>query len=126
MGGRGASSGMSAKNNKYGSQYHTVLENGNIKFVRKNNRVSESLLETMTEGRIYVEVGGKDLLRIIAFDKNNRRNHVIERDKLSGEWHVHNGYYHAEDGKSRHEPLNDKDKILLDKVYKLWHNKIGI
>ena len=126
MGGRGASSGMSDKGNKYGSQYHTVLESENIKFVSKNKRTSETLMETMTEGRIYVEVGGEDLLRIISFDESNKRNHVIERDKRSGEWHVHNGYFHAENGKSQHEPLNDKDKSLLEKVRKLWYNRNGI
>ena len=41
MGGRGSSSGMSVKGRKYGSQYHTVLTDGNIKFVEKNDRASE-------------------------------------------------------------------------------------
>lgn len=125
MGGRGASSGMSDKGNKYGSQYHTVLESENIKFVSKNKRTSETLMETMTKGRIYVEVGGKDLLRIILFDKTNKRNHVIEREKRSDEWHVHNGYFHAEHGEAQHEPLNDADKKLLEKVRKLWYDKQG-
>lgn len=49
MGGRGASSGMSDKGNEYGSQYHTVLESENIKFVSKNKRTSETLMETMTK-----------------------------------------------------------------------------
>ena len=66
FGGRGASSGISDKGNEYGSQYHTVLESKNIKFVSKNKRTSETLMETMTKGRIYVEVGGEDLLRIIS------------------------------------------------------------
>lgn len=48
---------MSVKGRKYGSQYHTVLADGNIKFVEKNDRTSESLMETMTKGRVYVEVG---------------------------------------------------------------------
>ena len=126
MGGRGASSGISGKGNKYGSQHHTVLESENIKFVSKNKRSSETLMETMTEGRIYVEVGGNDLLRIISFDESNKRNHVIERDKRSGEWHVHNGYFHAEHGTSQHEPLNDIDKRLLEKVRKLWYDNKGI
>lgn len=130
MGGRGSSSGFSVdKNgnakNKYGSQYHTVLESENIKFVSKNNRTSETLMETMTKGRVYVEVGGNDLLRIVSFDENNKRNHVVERDKRSGEWHVHNGYFHSENGKSQHEPLSDADKHLLEKVHKLWYNKNG-
>ena len=74
MGGRGASSGISDKGNPYGSQYHTVYQDGNIKFVKKNNRDSETLMETMTKGRVYVTVGGDDLLSITYFDKENKRN----------------------------------------------------
>lgn len=33
MGGRGASSGLSVKGKPYGSEYHSVLKAGNIKFV---------------------------------------------------------------------------------------------
>ena len=128
MGGRGASSGMSHdKNgkpqNKYGSQYHTVNEVENIKFVSKNKRNSEPLMETMTKGRIYVEVGGNDLLRIIQFGENNKRNHVIERDKRTGEWHAHNGYFHTENSTKHHDDLNDADKKLLAKVQRIWYNK---
>lgn len=131
MGGRGASSGMSVDGagkpkNQYGSQYRTVLESGNIKFVTKNSRQSETLMETMTQGRVYVEVGGNDLLRIVFFDKDNKRNHVIERDKRTGEWHTHNGYFHTEYGTDQHEPLNDSDKTMLAKVQKLWHNRKGV
>ena len=49
MGGRGASSGLSDKGKKYGSQYKTLLEHENIKFVTANSRASESLFETKTE-----------------------------------------------------------------------------
>ena len=126
MGGRGASSGMSDKGKLYGSQYHTILKDGNIKFVSKVSRQSETLMETMTAGRVYVEVGGKDLLRIISFDENNKRNRVIERDKRTGKWHVHSGYFHAENGTSRHELLNDGDKKLLAKAQAVWHNHKGV
>ena len=34
MGGRGASSGISNKGHKYGTEYHTVLRDENIKFVK--------------------------------------------------------------------------------------------
>lgn len=62
MGGRGASSGMSVKGNKYGSQYHAVMKSGNSLFVEQNSRDSESLMETMTKGRVYVRerVGGRN------------------------------------------------------------------
>ena len=127
MGGRGSSSGMSVDRNgnpmnPYGSQYRTVLVSDNIKFVTKNTRASETLMETMTPGRVYVETGGDDLLRIVFFDGENKRNHVIERDKRTNKWHAHNGYHHYENSDSRHDPLNAYDKILLAKVKKLWHN----
>ena len=73
MGGRGASSGMSDYGNKYGSQYKTLLQSGNIKFVQKNSKTSETLMETMTKGRVYVTVGGNDLLQIVYFDNSMKR-----------------------------------------------------
>ena len=85
MGGRGSSSGVSNYWNKYGSQYKTVLKEGNIKFVQKNSRTSETLMETATKGRVYVTVGGNDLLQIIYFDQNLKRSKTID---LS---HTHDG-----------------------------------
>ena len=129
MGGRGSSSGLSVdKNgnprNTYGSQYHTIFQDGDIKFVTKNTRQSETLMETRTTGRVYVEVGGKDLLRIVFFDEDNKRNHVIERDKRTDKWHVHNGYHHSEYGESQHDPLSDNDKRMLEKIKNLWYKYI--
>lgn len=126
MGGRGASSGFSVKGKPYGSQYRAVLESGDIKFVTKNTRESETLMETMTPGRIYVEVGGNDLLRIVFFDGDNKRNHVIERDKRTDEWHTHNGYLHTEYGAAQHEPLSDDDKRTLAEVKRLWYKHIRV
>lgn len=37
FGGRGASSGLSDKGKKYGSEYKTLYQTGNIKFVSYNN-----------------------------------------------------------------------------------------
>ena len=74
-----------------------------IKVVYYGNHVTDKLKKT--KGRIYVEVGGGDLLRIISFDKTNKRNHVIEREKNPDEWHVHNGYFHAKHGKDQHGRL---------------------
>lgn len=123
MGGRGASSGISDKGNKYGSQYHTILEVDNIKFVEKNKRDSEPLMETMTDGRVYVQVGGEELLRIIFFDENNKRNKVIEYDKRHDEWHAHLGYFHNENDTAEHSPLSEQDKEILEKVRTLWDNR---
>lgn len=133
MGGRGAASGMSIdKNgkpkNKYGSQYHTVLESGNIKFVTKNSRTSETLMETRTKGRVYVTVGGNELQSITYFDTENKRSKTINLDhKHNGETpHVHHGYLHNEnDGPKGATRLNDKEKRMVDRVRKLWNNYLS-
>lgn len=128
MGGRGASSGISDKGNPYGSQYKTVLEHENIKFVRANARNSESLFETQTEGRIYVTVGGNDLLRITYFDENNKRSKQIDLDHLhkGTKPHVHHGYNHNEnDGAKGATGLLPKEKKMVERVQKIWYNHIN-
>ena len=130
MGGRGAAGGYSVdKNgnpqNPYGSQYHTILKAGNIKFVEANERHSESLLETMTKGRVYVTVGGKDLLQIMYYDKDGKRKKVIDltHPHKGMELHVHHGYYHYEnDGPKQGTNLNEKETLMVDRVRKLWDN----
>lgn len=123
MGGRGSSSGFSTKGNPYGSQYRALFEIDNIKFVSKVTRQSETLMETMTQGRIYVETGGNDLLRIVQFDANNKRRYVIERDKRTDKWHVHKGYEHTEHSEKHWDHLTDDDEKLLARVKELWYSR---
>ncbi len=88
MGGRGASSGTShyerkdgtVIENPYGSQYHSVMTSGNIKFVSKSSRRSEPLMETMTKGRVYAHVEGDDIKSIVYFDNENKRTKQIDLD----------------------------------------------
>ena len=83
---------------------------------------SEALMETMTNGRTYVQIGGEEILRIVQMDENNRRNRVIEFDKKNKQWHVHQGYLHSENSENQHDPLSISDVRLLEKVKKIWHN----
>ncbi|MBD5554051.1 MAG: hypothetical protein HDQ95_01530 [Roseburia sp.] len=125
MGGRGASSGISDKENKYGSQYYTILQSGNIKFVAKNKRTSEPLMETMTKGRIYVTVGGNDLLEITYFDKENKRYKTIGLDHPHKgiQPHTHHGYFHNEnDGSVGAAEPTPAEKKIIAKVKKSWYN----
>lgn len=128
MGGRGASSGISEKGKKYGSQYHTVYQDGNIKFIQKNNRDSEALMETMTKGRVYVTVGGDELLSITYFDKESKRSKSINLDHLHHgmQPHTHHGYLHNEnDSKKGAAKLTTQEKKMVEKVYKLWYSHLN-
>lgn len=125
MGGRGASSGISDKGKKYGSQYNTILQDGNIKFVSKNERTAETLMETMTKRRIYVTVGGNDLLEIIYFDKEHKIFKTIGLDHPHNgiKPHTHHGYLHNEnDGPMGAAEPTVSEKKMIDKVKRIWYN----
>lgn len=129
MGGRGASSGVSDTGHIYGTDYKTILQDGNIKFVTKTSSNSETLMETMTNGRVYVNINNKnEIATIIYFDKNNKRSKQIDlthpHKKLKP--HTHHGYIHNEnDSKKGGAKLTTKEKKMVDRVTKLWYNKIA-
>lgn len=128
MGGRGASSGLSHKGNRYGSQYRTILEEGNIKFVQANLRNAEALFETRTDRRVYVTVGGNALLRITYYDESNRRVKQIDLDHSHKgiKPHTHHGYIHNEyDGEKGAAGLLPKEKMMVERVQKIWYNHIN-
>ncbi|MCM1023841.1 MAG: hypothetical protein NC395_07255 [Prevotella sp.] len=126
MGGRGASSGISDKGRKYGTEYKTLLTDGNIKFVEKTGNTSEDLAETMTRGRVYAEVNavGK-IRRIVYFDTQNKRNKIVELNHphQNMQPHTHHGYIHSEnDSKKGAANLTTEEKKMVDKVKKLWYD----
>ena len=130
MGGRGASSGTSKAGNPYGSQYHAVLTVGNIKFVSKNSRQSEPLMETMTRGRVYVHVESGEIKSVVYFDNDNKRVQQIDlghphRPMFSGE-HTHHGYFHNEnDSEKGASRLTTEEKAMVERINKIWNNKKG-
>ena len=126
MGGRGASSGTSAKGNVYSSQFHAIYQSGNIKFVTKNARDSETLMETMTRGRVYVHVEGDDIKSIVYFDKDNKRSKQIDLDHVhKGESpHTHHGYHHNENDSAKGAAkLTTEEAEMVDRVRSLWDNR---
>ena len=126
MGGRGASSGISDKGHIYGTDYKTILESGNIKFVMKTSNNSETIMETMTRGRVYVNINNKnEITSIVYFDINNKRNKQIDlTHKHKGDIpHTHHGYVHNEyDGKKGASKLTPEEKKMVDRVTKIWYN----
>ena len=130
MGGRGASSGVSNKGKKYGTEYTTLLQSGNIKFVRYNDAGSaKSPMETMTKGRVYVTVNHKNELKSITLYDDGKgikqvdlrgTAHMINGEKVLP--HSHVGYEHDEKGTKK---LTKKENALIAKVNKIWENKGG-
>lgn len=122
-GGRGASSGISNKGKKYGTEYTTLYQHQNIKFVKYNNGNATAPMETMTKNRIYVTINNQDKIKFISFyDKNNKRYKQIDLDQSHKDikgTHKHLGYEHDEKGTYS---LNDSEKQIVDKIKNVWYN----
>lgn len=127
MGGRGSSSGISDKGKKYSTEYRTVYQSGNIKFVKYNDSKSaKTPMETMTNGRVYVTVNDNDELKAITYyDKNNLRSRQIDINSnahlVNGVYimpHTHKGYNHSEKGTFA---LSEKEYKMVDRVKRIWH-----
>ncbi|NMD37784.1 MAG: hypothetical protein GYA87_03780 [Christensenellaceae bacterium] len=127
MGGRGSSSGVSVKGIPYGSEYTSVLNIINIKFLKKNDGSSTAPLETMTKGRVYVTINDENRLKSISYyDNNNKRMKQIDLDHYhkvkdkNEKPHKHLGYYHNEKGDST---LSYKESKMVDFVNRVWNNR---
>ena len=124
MGGRGASSGLSAKGKSYGSEFTTLIKTGNIKFVRYNDSsAAKTPQETMTKGRVYVTVNARnELTAITYYDREGKRNKTVDLNhKHDGKQpHTHHGYNHAEGGTTG---LSSKEVALIDFVRRTWYNR---
>lgn len=122
MGGRGASSGTSKAGNRYGSQYHALLTVGNVKYVEKNSKSSETLMETMTRGRVYALVDRGDVKSIVYFDSDNRRRKQIDlKDHRGISPHTHIGYLHNENSPNGQPVrLSSVERKMVDMVLSSW------
>lgn len=130
MGGRGASSGISDKGKKYGSEYTTLYESGNIKFVRYNDSSSaKTPQETMTRGRVYATVNDKNkVVSISYYDNQYKRRKQIDLEKVHKGMlpHTHHGYEHNEgDGSKGAAKPTNKEKRMIERVRKIWYNNLS-
>jgi hypothetical protein len=133
MGGRGASSGVSDKGKPYGSEYTTLYQSGNIKFIQSNSGNATAPFETMTKGRVYVTINNSGEPKYITYhDKHNGRFKQIDisgpshKVKQKGKIitlktpHTHKGYIHGEKGTFI---LSQKESKMVDRVLKICHNR---
>lgn len=127
MGGRGSSSGASNKGKKYGTEFTSLYQSGNIKFVRYNDSKSaKTPQETMTKGRVYVTVNAQNELKSVTYyDTSNKRYKQVDIDHdhndIKGP-HTHWGYNHSENGTTR---PSTEEKAMVDRVKKLWYNYLN-
>lgn len=125
MGSRGASSGISINGKKYGTEYKTLAQFGEVKVVRINNGLSTTPpMETMHNGRVYATV-----------DRNGDIKHITFYDNYGERWkqidvkghkhngispHTHIGYEHNEISDRALTPQEQKyTETLLSK----WEHK---
>lgn len=127
MGGRGASSGVSVKGKHYGSEFRTLLQADNVKFVKQNAAMNaKDPLETMAKGRIYATINDEDKINAISYYGDDGKriktiNLIHSHENFTGE-HTHIGYYHDEGGT---RGLTDEEKKLVAFVKKAWYNRHG-
>lgn len=132
FGGRGASSGRTyfykGEWHVYGSEYHTILKESNIKFVVGKNDSATAPRETKTEGRIYVTVNKKNELKYITFyDKSGKKSKQVD---LSGNAHIINGKKtlpHTHRGYNHEDVRNvtASEKAMVEKVKRIWNNYLS-
>lgn len=130
MGGRGASSGISDRGKKYGSEYTTLYESSNIKFVQYNDAKSaKTPQETMTRGRVYVTVNQENkLVSITYYDNLNKRRKQIdlEKEHRGMKPHTHHGYNHNENDSAKGASnLTTEERKMVEEVRSIWYNRFG-
>lgn len=123
MCGRGAASGTGK--HPYGSEYKTVLQDGNIKLVKcKLAGNAKAPLERQTKERIYVTVNNNNELAFVSYyDDDGKRSKTIDLLHAHGGKlpHSHAGYEHS--GKA--SELTEQERSLLARVRKVWYDSKG-
>lgn len=126
MGGRGASSGMSESGKPYGTEFRSVYQSGNIKFLISNSGSAKTPMETMTKGRVYATVNNQKKIKAITYyDKHNKRFKQIDvigtPHEIDGKKelpHTHLGYVHDEHGTRK---TNTKEDKMVERILKTWY-----
>ncbi|MGN0056464.1 MAG: hypothetical protein ACI360_08525 [Atopobiaceae bacterium] len=95
--------------------------------MEKNSKSSETLMETMTKGRVYAVVDRNRVKSIVYFDKENKRSKQIDLDDHHGKNpHVHRGYNHNEYSPNNQPTgLLPKEKQMVESVLATWDNFIS-
>ena len=103
------------------------MTSGNVKFVTRNSRGSETVLETMTRGRAYGVLNSKgNIGSIVYLDNEHRRSKRIDLDRRHRGMipHTQHGYMRDDlDGKKKASRLTPEEKKMVKRVLGLWDNR---
>lgn len=120
MGGRVASSGSSKAGRRYGSQYRTLAADGDMRLVIASGKDVETLVETMSPGRVYALVNHKNgnLKSVIFNDGKGKRAKRIDLDHFheKAKPHAHDGYLEGE----FRSTLTQDELSAVDRAMSLW------
>ena len=125
MGGRGASSGISDRGKRYGTEYKTLAQFGNVKVIRTKAGNAKAPMETMTPGHIYATVDKDNDIKYITFhDAEGERIKQIDvkgRKHDDALPHTHNGYEHEEYG--TYPGMSREDEKVVNNILEQWERK---
>lgn len=125
MGGRGSSSGISDSWKRYGTEYKTLAQFGNVKVVKYDGGNARAPMETMTPGRIYATVDKRNDIKFVTFhDPAMERARQVDIRGVPHDGalpHTHNGYEHDEYG--TYPGVSPKDQKIIDKLMKQWERR---
>ena len=107
----------------YGSEYKTVYQLDNIKFVKPNEGSTTAPIETQSKNRIYVTLDYKDEPKFVTYyDEDGKRYKQIDLTgqphKIDGVPklpHTHMGYNHNENGD---RDLTEDERKIVDRIKK--------
>lgn len=124
MGGRGSSSGMSDDGKRYGTEYKTLAQFGNVKVIKYKGGNARAPMETITPGRVYATVDKRNDIKFITFHDTTDRIKQIDLKGVPHDGalpHTHSGYIHDEYG--TYPGVSVKDQKLVDKITNQWARK---
>lgn len=129
MGGNTASSGIDPYAGRggvpttYGSEFKTLMIDGNVKFitVRNPNESVRTPSETRSPGRVYVTITDKGKVQsVTTYDQTGKKATQIDI------WHPHGGlqpHVHDRDNHTTARPLTQHEELLLKYALKKWSER---
>lgn len=118
--GRCAASSVSNNGKPYGSEYRTLFQVDNIKFVeRRDSKPVKAPIETMAKDRIYATIEPKSgqINSISIMETGKVRSQIDYRDHGPFHEHVHDWDYSGDKPRrSDARTLTDVERRLFDKI----------